>query len=201
MDGRLEKLSTFTKKKDGQAYIGSVLPGDIYMSSGFTVGMCNHVIFLKFSFPNSGYLQNLVSPMDNLFNKTASEVMAVINKEIFKLPQELLIKTAIECYIKKLTVSFVFESYFLYDKNSGIEPTLITETNKLISVYGSVSYWQNSESESEQEKSTDIKEIEEQNKQPPQKQEQQREQQTNKIKIKIFDYLNSTICFALSQQR
>ena len=140
MDGRLEKLSTFTKKKDGQAYISSVLPGDIYMSSGFTVGMCNHVIFLKFSFPNSGYLQNLVSPMDNLFNKTASEVMAVINKEIFKLPQELLIKTAIECYIKKLTVSFVFESYFLCDKNSGIEPTLITETNKLIYVYGSVSY-------------------------------------------------------------
>ena len=61
--------------------------------------------------------------MDNLFNKTATEVMAVTNKEIFKLPQELLIKTAIENYIKKLTVSFVFESYFLYDKNSGIEPT------------------------------------------------------------------------------
>ena len=140
MDGRLEKLFTFTKKKDGHAYIGGVLPGDIYMSSGYTVGMGNHVTFLKFSFPNSGHLQNLVSPMDNLFNKTATEVMAAANKEIFKLPQELLIKTAIENYIKKLTVSFVFESYFLYDKNSGIEPTLITEINKLISVYGSVSY-------------------------------------------------------------
>ena len=56
-------------------------------------------------------------------------------------------------------------------------------------------------SEPEQEKSTDIKEIEEQNKQPPQKKEQQQEQQKNKRKIKIFDYLNSTICFALSQQR
>ena len=38
----------------------------------------------------------------------------------------------IENYIKKLTVSFVNESYFLYDKSNMIEQTFITKTNKLI---------------------------------------------------------------------
>ena len=66
----------------------------------------------------------------NLFN----------SKDIFNIPQENLVKRAIENYIKKLTVSFVNESYFLYDKSNMIEETFITEINKLISVYDSVSY-------------------------------------------------------------
>ena len=33
------------------------------------------------------------------------------------------------------------ESYFLYDKSNMIEQTFITEINKLISVYGSISYF------------------------------------------------------------
>ena len=66
----------------------------------------------------------------NLFN----------SKDIFNIPQENLVKRAIENYIKKLTVSFVNESYFLYDKSNMIEETFITEINKLISVYDSISY-------------------------------------------------------------
>ena len=66
----------------------------------------------------------------NLFN----------SKDIFNTPQENLVKRAIENYIKKLTVSFVNESYFLYDKSNMIEETFITEINKLISVYDSISY-------------------------------------------------------------
>ena len=66
----------------------------------------------------------------NLFN----------SKDIFNIPQENLVKRAIENYIKKLTVSFVNESYFLYDKSNIIEETFITEINKLISVYDSISY-------------------------------------------------------------
>lgn len=62
-------------------------------------------------------------------------------KDIFKIPQENLVKTAIQNYIKKLTVSIVNESYFLYDRSNLIEPTFITEINKLISVYGSISYF------------------------------------------------------------
>ena len=33
------------------------------------------------------------------------------------------------------------ESYFLYDKSNMIEQTFITNLNKLISVYGSISYF------------------------------------------------------------
>ena len=66
----------------------------------------------------------------NLFN----------SKDIFNIPQENLVKRVIENYIKKLTVSFVNESYFLYDKSNMIEETFITEINKLISVYDSISY-------------------------------------------------------------
>ena len=62
-----------------------------------------------------------------MLNETEPEKVAVTNKEILKLLQELLINTMIEYYIKKLTVSFVSESYFLYDKNNVIEPILITE--------------------------------------------------------------------------
>ena len=73
--------------------------------------MGHHITFLEFWFPNSGDLQNLISPKDNLLNETTLE-LDVTNKEIFKLSQELLIKTAIENHIKKLMVSFVSESYF-----------------------------------------------------------------------------------------
>ena len=43
----------------------------------------------------------------------------------------MLVKTAIDNYTKKLTVSFVNESYFLYDKSNIIEQTFITEINNL----------------------------------------------------------------------
>ena len=38
-------------------------------------------------------------------------------------------------------VSFVNESYFLYDKSNIIEQTFITKINKLIYVYGSTSHF------------------------------------------------------------
>ena len=76
-------------------------------------------------------LNEINSGSVNLFN----------SKDIFKILQENLVKTAIENYIKKLTVSFVKESYFLYDKSNMVEQTFITEINKLISVYNSISYF------------------------------------------------------------
>ena len=42
---------------------------------------------------------------------------------------------------KKTTVSFGSKSYFLNDKSNLIETTLITKIDDLISVYGSVSYF------------------------------------------------------------
>ena len=50
-------------------------------------------------------------------------------------------KTAIENYINKITVGFLNESYFFYDKSNVIEQTFVTEINKLISVYGSISFF------------------------------------------------------------
>ena len=38
-------------------------------------------------------------------------------------------------------VRFVNESYFLYNKNNMTEQTFKTEINTLISVYGSISYF------------------------------------------------------------
>ena len=43
--------------------------------------------------------------------------------------------------IQKLTVGFINESYFLYDKSNVIEQTFVTEINKLISVYGFLSFF------------------------------------------------------------
>ena len=73
-------------------------------------------------------------------NPTPEEIK-LFSKSIFKLPLEMLARAAIDNYIKKLAVSFVNESYSLYDKSNIIEQTFITEINKLISVYGSTSYF------------------------------------------------------------
>lgn len=67
--------------------------------------MGDHVEDLEFMLPSSKYLQNLWTPKDKLINETSPEVVNAISKDIFKLPQELLVRTAIENYIKKLKVS------------------------------------------------------------------------------------------------
>ena len=53
----------------------------------------------------------------------------------------MLVKTAIDNYIKKLTINFISESYFLYDKSNFIKETFMMEINKIVSIYGSVSYF------------------------------------------------------------
>ena len=51
---------------------------------------------------------------------------------MFRLPRETLVKTAIYSYTKKLTVIFVNENFFLYDKSNLIKQTFVTEINKLL---------------------------------------------------------------------
>ena len=65
----------------------------------------------------------------------------LFSKDMFKLPQQTLVKTAINSYIKKLTIAFVNESYFLYDKSNFIKQTFVTKRNKLLSIYSSISYF------------------------------------------------------------
>ena len=74
-------------------------------------------------------------------NETTPEKINLFSKNIFELLQETLVKAATDNYIKKLTVSFVNESYFLYDKSKIIEQTFMTKINMLISVYGSTTYF------------------------------------------------------------
>lgn len=98
-----------------------------------------HKWIFIFSLPNSGSLQSLPTPKDNLINELTPEKISPFLKNNLKLPQENLVKTAIDNYIKKLTVSFANESYFLYDKSD--LTTFVTELNKLISIHGCFSYF------------------------------------------------------------
>ena len=96
---------------------------------------------------------NFVFSVDELFKKTITpspelinsaggfEEISVISKEIFKIPPEKLVKTAIDSYIKKLAVNFKNENYFLYDKSNFIKESFITEINKKILIHGSISYF------------------------------------------------------------
>ena len=65
----------------------------------------------------------------------------LFSKNIFKLPQETLVNTATNNYIKKLTLSFVNKSYCLHNKSNLIKQKFITEIKKLLSIYGSIRYF------------------------------------------------------------
>ena len=70
----------------------------------------------QFTIPKSqGNLQELLIPSSELIKQAEVETKGFASKDIFKLLQEMLVKTAIDNYIKKLTVNFINESYFLYD--------------------------------------------------------------------------------------
>ena len=57
------------------------------------------------------------------------------------MPKEKLVETALGNCREKLTTNFVNESYFLYDESNLIKETYITELNKKILIYGSISYF------------------------------------------------------------
>ena len=67
----------------------------------------------KFTFPKSqASLQELLIPSLELINKTEAETNGFASKDIFKLPRETLVKTAINNYIKKLTIDFIIKTTF-----------------------------------------------------------------------------------------
>ena len=75
-----------------------------------------------------------------MINETTPETINLFSKNIFKLSQETLVKTAIDNYIKNLTISFANQSYFLYDKSNMMEQTFITEINGSISYFDKKSF-------------------------------------------------------------
>ena len=114
---------------------------DIFLPDFYSYDLTYHVNSFVLRFLGSSNLQNLQTPKENLLNDKPLEMINLFSKDIFKLPQETIVKTGVNNYIKKLMVGFVNESYFLYNKKNMIEQTLTTEINTLISVYGSISYF------------------------------------------------------------
>ena len=103
--------------------------------------MCFSVHGFNFVFSVDEFLRK-TTPSPELINSMGGfKEISIISKKIFKVPQEKLVKRAIDCYIKKLTVNFMNESYFLYDKSNFIKETFITEINKKILIYRSISYF------------------------------------------------------------
>ena len=85
----------------------------------------------EFLLPNChASLKRWLTPSKELINMVKEETKVFATKNIFKLPQERLDKTALENYIRQLTVNMINESYFLYAKSNLIKETFITELNK-----------------------------------------------------------------------
>ena len=96
----------------------------------------------NFVFSVDKLLQKTITPSPELINSIGGfEEISIISKEIFKVPQEKLVKTAIDSYIKKLTVDFINGSYFLYNKSNFIKETFIPEINKKMLIYSSICYF------------------------------------------------------------
>ena len=82
------------------------------MPDFYSHDLTHHINGFVFTFPGGSHLQNLLTPKEHLLNETITETLNLFSKDIFKLLQETLVKTAINNYINKLTVGFVNESYF-----------------------------------------------------------------------------------------
>ena len=131
--GWFPRIAYIYKKRDNKETAQvDVQREDIYLPEFYSYDLIYHVGGFIFTLPKDKHLENLLTPKDNLINETAPQKINLLSKNIFKLPQETLVKTGINNYMKKLTVSFVNEIYFLYDKSNLIKQTFVTEMNKLL---------------------------------------------------------------------
>ena len=107
------RIACIYKKRDNKETTQvDVQKEDIYLPEVYSYDLTYHVGGFLFTVPKGNHLQNLLTPKDNLINETTPQKINFFSKNVFKLPQETLVKTAINNYIKQLTVSFVNESYF-----------------------------------------------------------------------------------------
>ena len=94
----------------------------------------------EFTVPDSKEpIKSLITP-SSINKVSGTEEGPVPSKESFNL-QEKPIRVAIENYKNKLSVNYINESYFLYDKSDLIKETYITELNRKVLIYGSISYF------------------------------------------------------------
>ena len=104
----------YRKKDSSDTPKALVKKEDLFVPKKLSYDLGFSVDGFKFTFLKSqGGLQELLIPSSELINKTEAETKGFASKDIFKLPQEMLVKTAIDNYIKKLTINCINESYFL----------------------------------------------------------------------------------------
>lgn len=84
-------------------------------------------------------INELLKPPTDIWNNSEHKP---IWPESLKLPQQTFVAFALENYQQKLLKDFIEENYFLYNKSNLIKKLFITELNKLIPIYGSISYFE-----------------------------------------------------------
>ena len=97
----------------------------------------------EFTFPNlENSLKNLKEPSSGLINKNTGieENSSVLTQASF-FPEQKTTEEAIKNHNNVTMSYYINESYFLRDKSDLIKETFITALNKIVSIYGSVSYF------------------------------------------------------------
>ena len=100
-------------------------------------------LWCTFTFPNlSTILKNILQPSPGLINKeTGTEQTTSVPTQYYFFPEQKGIEDGIKNYKNVPLFYYINESYFLYDKSDLIKETFITEPNKKMPIYGSISYF------------------------------------------------------------
>ena len=81
---------------------------DVHLPDIFSKQLGHHIGKFVFSLPNSSAFINLLTPKGNLLNEINLESMNLFNpKDIFKIPQENLVKIAINGWLCKWKLLFI----------------------------------------------------------------------------------------------
>ena len=97
----------------------------------------------NFFYPNlSALLKDLFQPSQNLLNiESGTAEASTVPTQYSFYPVQQQIEEKIKEYNAGLSKNFINESHFLYDKSGLIKESYITAINKIISLYGSTSYF------------------------------------------------------------
>ena len=93
------------------------------------------IIFIKGAFDE---INDLLKPSTDIWNNNKKTPFC---KEQLRLCQQTFVEFSLANYRNNLRDDFIEESYFLYNKSNLIKESFITDINKLISIYGSISYF------------------------------------------------------------
>lgn len=93
-------LFVYQKNNNLSIYNQDVHKEDICLPDFYYQNLGYHASGFVFTLPKNNHLQNLLTLWDILLNETTPERINLFSKNLFKLPQETLIKTVIDNYVK-----------------------------------------------------------------------------------------------------